>query len=115
MLRFPLIDQFHCINDKTVKLYGNNFKKNTQLRNIWHSLDLILMVWTTSTYLKNPRIYEPRKRWFTHTKTQKKSNLEMYIKSNFFRLSFVLDPITYEFSKKSDPTFLAKNQLTFIY
>jgi len=39
----------------------------------------------------------------------------MYIKSIFFRLSFVLDPITYGFSKKLDPTFLAKNQLTFIY
>jgi len=39
----------------------------------------------------------------------------MYIKSNFFRFSFVLDSITYGFSKKSDPTFLTKNQLTFIY
>jgi len=39
----------------------------------------------------------------------------MYIKSNFFRFSFTLDPITYEFSKKPDPTLLTKNQLTFIY
>ena len=33
------------------------------------------------------------------------------IKSIFFRLSFVLDPITYGFSKKSYPTFLAKKSI----
>ena len=98
-----------------IKYYVKSCNLHQNIENLKFGIDGSIMVWTTSTYLKNPRIYEPRKRWFMHTKTQKKSNLEMYIKSIIFRLSFVLDPITYGFSKKLDPTFLAKNQLTFIY
>jgi len=58
-----------------IKYYVKSCNLHQNIENLKFSIDGLIIVWTKSTYLKNPRIYEPRK---NSPRTQKLKRNQIY-------------------------------------